>query len=355
LSEQKSTTVLFLRTDACTVEPRIQKEAGSLRKHHYRVLAFGWDRKGEYPESEELVGVTYRRSRIPAPYGSKMLAFLLPLFWLRAAFELLRVRPDVVHACDLDALIPALAVRPLLGFQIVYDIFDIFSEKITNLPPAVRKLLNRIDRKLMRQARAVVVTDEKRRGLIADIPLRRVEVLLNVPPLSTPDPPRRDRHLFRICYAGNIHEHRGLRVIADALRGVEGIEVLFAGWITRKEDESFLRQQSHITALYDPALPINALASSNKIFEAMSVRKPIITNRETTMAPLVEQEQCGVLVPYGDVGALRDAVVRMRDDPASRERMGSNGYSAFLSRYNWAIMEERLIRLYGEIVPSRRG
>lgn len=224
--------------------------------------------------------------------------------------------------CDLDALAPALILRLPIGILFVYDIFDKFADKITNLPTPARGFPDLIDRALVKCASAVTITDEHRRKRIGDISFRRVEVIMNVPAAVTLKLASRDHRQFRICYAGNIHEHRGLPVIAKAQRDIKGVEVFFAGWITRPEDKAFLRQQPMITflgklsyedslsliaggdsslALYDPSLPINVLGSSNKIFEAMSMRKPIITNRETTMAPIVEREECDLLVPYGDV------------------------------------------------------
>ncbi len=70
------------------------------------------------------------------------------------------------------------------------------------------------------------------------------------------------------------------------------------------------------------------------------------------MAPIVEAEECGLLVPYGDVPALRAALQRLRDDVALRERLGRNGAEAFRRQYNWDAMEKRLLRLYEDLCPG---
>lgn len=364
-------TVLFLRTDACVFDPRIQKEAASLRRHGYSVFVFGWDRQSEYPPAETIHDVLYTRTRIPAPYGSNLLAFVLPIFWIRAVGEIVRRRPDVVHACDLDALIPALAAKLVMRLTVVYDIFDSFADKVSGLTDGMRAIVRKCDHAIMRFPEAIIVTDENRKKLLTGVRVRSLFVIMNVPAAAAMPVVLEDRSSrLRICYAGVVHQHRGLREIAEAVRGLEGIETSFAGWIPRPEDREFLEEQENIRflgklsyedslrllattdvilALYDPAIPINRMASSNKIFEAMSVSRPVITNVETTMAAIVREEECGCLVPYGDVRALRDTIIRLRDDRELVSRLGANGNAAFKSKYNWETMEVRLIELYHQI------
>lgn len=362
--------VLFLRTDACVFDPRIQKESASLNQAGYDVSVFGWDRKSEFAQEEVVNGVTYLRTRIPAPYGSKLLLFVLPLFWIRAALYIMDVHPDVVHACDWDALVPAILVKPFVRQKIVYDIFDNFADKITGIPSIVRSLIRKIDHISMRCVDFVIVADDHRRSLLGNIASGSVGVIMNVPPENHFVTTSAEGRPVRVCYAGVIHEHRGLRLIAEATKGLDGIEVQFAGWIPRTVDSDFIRSQAHIQyrgklsyseslellsqsdiimALYDPDLPINAMASSNKIYEAMSVKRPVITNMETTMARIIREEKCGCLISYGDVEGLRATIIRLRDNLEMRQRLGESGYKAFQEKYNWTIMEERLKNIYAHL------
>ncbi|MBI1807853.1 MAG: glycosyltransferase family 4 protein [Ignavibacteria bacterium] len=365
--------ILFLRTDAGVYDPRIRKESSSLKALGYDVRVFGWDRRSEFPHEEIINGVRYRRSRIPAPYGSKTLLFVLPVFWLQAIWEMVKEWPDMVHACDLDAMVPAIFMKPVLRLKVVYDIFDNFADKITNLPSFVRNIIKAFDHFTMRFADVVIVTDEYRKSLLSDRSQDAIQVIMNVPPTLKIDLGSRDTSCFRVCYAGVIHEHRGLHIIAEAVRGLDGIETVFAGWIPRQIDYDYLTSRDDlryvgklpyeeslklmaesdiILALYDPSLPINAIASSNKIFEAMSVSRPVITNIETTMARIVSEEQCGSLIAYGSPALLREEIVRLHDHPLLREQLGRNGYSAFCEKYNWNIMEKRLKSIYSRLLPE---
>ena len=72
-----------------------------------------WDRGREYPRFEQREGYRIRRCHIPAPYASKWLFVMMPLWWVYAFFQLLCRRYDASHACDFDTVAPALAARVL--------------------------------------------------------------------------------------------------------------------------------------------------------------------------------------------------------------------------------------------------
>lgn len=373
----KETRVLFLRTDPANLDPRVLKETSSLTRAGYAVTVFGWDRSGLQPREETIGGTRFRRSRIPAPYGSKLLIFILPFYWIHAVSVIRSCRPAVVHACDFDALVPALIGKLLFGHAVVYDIFDHFADKLSGVPRFVRTVIRSFDARLMRRADLILVTDDHRRNHIGKPGGVPVGVIMNVPPLHEASDERPARTgTVRICYAGVIHEHRGLRLIASAIDGLEGIETIFAGWIPRKIDEDFLQRQAKISyigklayadalkfvgecdivlALYDPSVPINRMASSNKVFEAMSVGIPVISNRETTMAEIIETVSCGIAVPYGDQPALSAAIAHLRDHPDLRHSMGANGRRSHRERFNWAIMEKRLLDLYAALPSTRHS
>lgn len=376
MSESRG-SVLFVRTDPANFDPRILKETTSLQGAGYHVGVLGWDRAGEHAREEVIGGIPYRRCRIRAPYGSKKLIFFLPLFWMWSIVGIIRRRPDVLHACDLDALIPALIARFFTGSRVVYDIFDHFGDKISNVPDSVRSIIRGIDRWAAGMSDLVLVADEHRVALLSGLRSVPVGIIMNVPPLVTNRSPRRGTGPpVKLCYAGVIHEGRGLHLVAEAIEGVDGIETVFAGWIPRPVDRDFLLAQTKISyigkvpyaeamkligesdillALYDPSVPINRLASSNKVFEAMSVGIPVISNRETTMVDVINGVSCGLTIPYGESSLLREAIIRLKDDPELRAGMGDRGYRAYRERYNWDIMERRLLEYYGNLRVERRS
>jgi len=372
------TSVLLIRSDVGTFDPRVQKLGGSLIRLGYTVAFYGWDRRLEVPETETLDGITYTRLRKRGIYGSSKLLLYLPFWWYHIVRHVLAARPGVIYACDLDSYVGCLIASWVHRVPVVYDIFDHYAEKLDDVPEWFRSMVRRFDFWIMRFADTIVIGDEDRKPLMPVDKVREVHVIINSPPLyDTPPAPRRPApgDPIVLCYAGSIVEHRGLHFMVDATRGVPGIRTVFAGWIPRDEDRKLLESAHHveyvgkisyreslklieesdiIMGLYNPRLPHHRFVNSNKIFEAMNARRPILTNTEHTMTKLVRELDCGFLIPYGDVEAFHRVIRQVRENPGEIDRLGANGYRAFTERYHWGLMEQRLRRLM-EGVLARRG
>jgi glycosyltransferase involved in cell wall biosynthesis len=80
----------------------------------------------------------------------------------------------------------------------------------------------------------------------------------------------------------------------------------------------------------------------------MMCSKPILVNEGTSMADIVREEKCGLVVPYGDITAIRDAILLLKNDPELARQLGANGRRAYEQKYSWKIMEDRLLGLYNK-------
>jgi glycosyltransferase involved in cell wall biosynthesis len=77
--------------------------------------------------------------------------------------------------------------------------------------------------------------------------------------------------------------------------------------------------------------------------------KPISVSKGTTMTDIVEKENCGLAVDCNSVDEIRKAIIRLKEDPDLCRQLGANGRRAYEERYNWEIMENRLLELYKKI------
>jgi glycosyltransferase involved in cell wall biosynthesis len=82
----------------------------------------------------------------------------------------------------------------------------------------------------------------------------------------------------------------------------------------------------------------------------MLLGKPVIAARDTNMDRIIQQADCGLVVPYGDVPALEAALLRLQSDSVLRQRLGKNARRAYDTTYSWGIMADRLLRLYQEVL-----
>jgi len=101
-----------------------------------------------------------------------------------------------------------------------------------------------------------------------------------------------------------------------------------------------------IFSFYDPKIPNNRYASPNKLFEAMMCGKPILVNSDTSMAKIVSLNKCGLIIEYGNEEELKNNLLKLIEDKELLKNLGLNARKTYENKYNWTIMEKRLINAY---------
>jgi glycosyltransferase involved in cell wall biosynthesis len=91
------------------------------------------------------------------------------------------------------------------------------------------------------------------------------------------------------------------------------------------------------------------------LLEAMASTKPVITTRTDAMLDYVADGLTGMLVPPGDVGAMRLTIQRLLEDPALRSSLGAKARAAVETRFNQAAMWADIGRGLHAVLDGRRG
>jgi glycosyltransferase involved in cell wall biosynthesis len=66
-------------------------------------------------------------------------------------------------------------------------------------------------------------------------------------------------------------------------------------------------------------------AVPSKLYEAMSIGKPVILIAESEAAQIVNDAKCGMVINPGDIDGLVTAMIYLKTHPKERKRMGENG------------------------------
>jgi glycosyltransferase involved in cell wall biosynthesis len=119
--------------------------------------------------------------------------------------------------------------------------------------------------------------------------------------------------------------------------------VKYAGLLSPQAALDLEANSDIIIALYDPSVTINNYAKPNKLFESMLCGVPIITNISNN---IVNEISNGIIVEYDNKKQIRDAIVRLMNDSDLHRTLGNNGRYAFLKKYNWTLMEQKLFDAY---------
>jgi glycosyltransferase involved in cell wall biosynthesis len=375
--------VVICRSNPVDPDPRVEKTAAALAGAGHRVQILAWDRSTHLPAEEAKEWGIIRRFRLAASFGSGLRNWFPLLRWQAwLGWQLFRLRGKyhAIHACDFDTILPALTVGRLFGKPVVYDIFDFYVEHLRSTPDIVKRIIRRVDLGAVHRANAVILVDEARQQQIESGRPRRVEVIYNTPPDCLEElshaAPLPAEPAFRIAYVGILQVERGLLELFEVLRrhpdwqldlaGFGGDEVRLVdaarnlqnihwhGRMPYKDALSLMHASDVLVALYDPAVLNHRLASPNKLFEAMMLARALVVARGTHIDDLVEQNQCGVVVPYGEVDALEAALLRLEADPGLRRQLGQNGRRVYERQYSWATMEQRIANLYSSLAGGSR-
>ena len=89
------------------------------------------------------------------------------------------------------------------------------------------------------------------------------------------------------------------------------------------------------------------------LLEAMAGAMPLVTTNCCGMSDLVENERNGLLVTPADSVALCDAILRLRDSPELRRKLGLEAQETARS-YTWKAVVQRLERVLRLAVESHQ-
>jgi glycosyltransferase involved in cell wall biosynthesis len=268
------------------------------------------------------------------------LALLLPAMlasFARAARRASR-DADVIHAHWL----PSGVVAAATGKPFVVQLWGTDVALAQHAPWAARRLL--------RRARRVVCASHELADAARRLGAREVRVIPNgidVPagPGEPDDPPH-------VLYAGRLSAEKGVRELVAA---TQDLPLVVAGdGPLRAEVPGALGMVPHdeLLRLYKRAAVV-ACPSRREGFgvaclEAMAAGRPVVASAVGGLRDLVVDGETGLLVPPGDVAALRAALERLLADTGLRERLGRAARERVLAEFTWKRYAEDIRRAYDE-------
>lgn len=89
------------------------------------------------------------------------------------------------------------------------------------------------------------------------------------------------------------------------------------------------------------------------VIEANACGTPVIATDVPGLRDAVVQERTGLLVPYGDVDALSNAVIRVLKDDGLRSRLSEEAIS-WARRFSWDESARALLDVIVEVMESKK-
>jgi glycosyltransferase involved in cell wall biosynthesis len=86
------------------------------------------------------------------------------------------------------------------------------------------------------------------------------------------------------------------------------------------------------------------------VLEAMSHGIAVISTPAGCVEEVIKHQTNGIIVPFGDVGALHAGIVRLIEDPALRQRLGNAARKTHRERYEIERYCARMVEIWRDTV-----
>jgi glycosyltransferase involved in cell wall biosynthesis len=357
-------------------DTRLKKELECFKKNGYNVSLIIWERSWPFPINND---VEVKRFKLNVPVGNIKTLFYFPFWWGFLLFWLFKMNWDVLHSVNFDTFFFSIIVAKLKGKLVVYDIFDFYGDMMDGF---LRPFISNLDNFIMKFADVIIIADDSRVTQINNNLENDIITVNNTPEESLFKIKNKitdDIREFKIFLGGKINEERGTDLIISAIKDMNDVQLIIKGFCSEDKYKNKLLSMiynmknvdmdlngvpyNEITknmlkadltiALYDPSIPNNKYASPNKLFESMASGIPIIVNDDTPMANIVKEENCGLIVPFENNNALKQAILSIKNNQALQKKLGNNGRNAYKKKYNWTIMEKRLMGIYDQFAELK--
>jgi len=376
---RKAVKILMILSKPFLLDPRVSQEAKSLGSKGHEITVIVWDRHKDY-KSEELVnGIKIVRIHNNFAVDALHTDILRNPFWWRAAYkkglELHKkdFKFDIVHCHDLDTLVAGVRLKKKLGVKLVYDAHEIFGYMIDRfLPHIISNYALKLEKKLLKRVDFIITVNKPLKDYFSKISDKPIEIVMNCKNLVNSKYTPTNNKVFTVCYYGVFNSTRLFPDIVKILGDIEDIKFLVAGKKENLFDAVKVRCEKFDNIEFLGTLPLDKvidytlksdavlcmirptdknakIAHANKQFEAMVCGRALIASKDTYIGEMTEELNCGVVTEFSKDGII-EAVEKLRDDPKLREVLGKNGLKAAQNEYNWEKQEERLLKIYENIL-----
>jgi phosphatidylinositol alpha-mannosyltransferase len=280
----------------------------------------------------------------------------------RTAEALRTLEPDVVHLHE--PIVPGPTATALIGFNgpMVGTFHSSGEVPYQWLRPALRSLMMRLTFRVAVSESARETAEGNWTGAPYIVLWNGIEIERVAS--ATPAPSRRAAVLF----IGRHEPRKGLEVLLDAWAGIERDACLWVVGVGPHTEELKRRAVGDVEWLGTVSeTPRNELLRGATAFcapslhgesfgvvllEAMAGGAPIVASGIDGYQNVARADQDALLVPPGDVGALRSALQRLLDDPELRARLAASGRER-AEQFSMRRLAERYLELYEQaLVPA---
>jgi glycosyltransferase involved in cell wall biosynthesis len=303
-----------------------------------RLRACGLEMDVVGPERFRHFGIAYGAGVVPNLRRRPWLAAALPALLGSFAREARRAArgADLVHAHWL----PAGGVAAVTGRPFVVTLHGTDVELARRAPAPARAVL--------RRARLVIAVSTALAEEARRLGAREVRVIPNG--VDMPEEPGEEAEPPEVLFAGRLSPEKGILELVEA---ADGMRLVVAGdgplrprvpgalgFLPRHELERLYARAAVV------ACPSHREGFGVVAAEAAAWGRPVVAGDVGGLRDVVVDEETGLLVPPGDVRALRRALERLLADRELRQRLGEAARERARERFGWDAVIDATLDAY---------
>jgi glycosyltransferase involved in cell wall biosynthesis len=346
--------------------PPILRNIDIAKKSGYKVICLGAIRESNLKRKEVWNNIEIERLGIFYPNSSILYFIGIPLFSLYLSCWLIRKKPKIIHASNLESMI-GVAIYKFLGgnSKIIFNIHDNFSLRY-KVPTLLKDIMKFIEIFFGKFANVILIPDKERLKLLLPWKPKEVYIIPNITIDYGKYYPKKFDGNLKIFASGWLNWCRGFKVLGELVKLRDDIELIVCGSgvnnvedflksLPRTKYYGYLNQDKAlelgrncdlIFAFYDPKTEINRYASSNKLYDALAIGRPILTNKGIKMAEWVEKNKVGFSLKYGDLQDFNELLDFILQNPELLVEMGEHAREIYETEYKWEKYERLLKNIF---------
>lgn len=353
----------------------LKKECTSLARKYKTYLILNDENPDEIIDGVDILSTGFApKNRMERMFKSTNMIYI----------KVLKLKPNILHFHDPELLGIALKIKRKLKIKVIFDSHENTIQQIdskTYIPINMRKFVKLCyklyQNYVCKRLDGIITVDPEIEKSFAKVN-SNTTVITNYPILEAV--PLADEvindEMHYIGFAGGITNQWNHDTIIQSLKPLANCRYKLCG----KSDGSYLDslmkmkcwdqvdyygQISHdkvIRLLHSCTVGV-ALCSysgncngtkgtlgNTKIFEIMMAGIPIICTDFEIWKEIIEEGQCGICIKPDQVEELVKALKIIFADKNKAQLMGENGRKLICEKYNWSIMENKLLNFYSKIL-----
>jgi len=289
----------------------------------------------------------------------------------------IEIDADIYHFHDAD-LLPLAKYFSENGKKVIFDYHECFADLFLErywIPSILRKMLRsryiKMEEKILPNLSGIIAADDFIRDYISRYN-KNVVSIQNFPILIPMGKiPKKDNCL---CFAGTIADFWNHDKVAEAISDMD-IEYIIAGRYSEKMYNNLSKSRGfdklkligkikydEVISLYKKSKIGIALCSyrpnvnykngslgTTKIFEYMMCGIPSVFTDFKVFTNINDKCQFGISVNPTNVEEIKEAIEYLLNHPKQAKKMGENGRKLVEEKYNWSVLEKRLLDFYSKL------